>query len=76
MCSVRRAIEAEIRKSVEASGGRVFKLDIDEVSILLSVDIVAGDALSRKATYVPYSAGLLAGAFEDVRSWLRTVTRG
>lgn len=67
------AVEAELRKSVEDVGWSVFKLVIDDSSILLSMEFVPGDTMSRKAHYVPYAPGCLAGAFDDMRAWVKRI---
>lgn len=67
------AIENELRKCVAKLGGVVFKLEIDDSSILLSFEVVPGDTLSRKAHYVPYAPGCLAGAFDDMRNWVSRI---
>lgn len=67
------AVDAELRKSVEDVGGSVFKLVIDDSSILLSFEVEPGDTMSRKANYVPYAPGCLVGAFDDMRAWVRRI---
>ena len=67
------AVDTELRKSVEDVGGSVFKLVIDDSSILLSFDVEPGNTLSRKANYVPYATGCLSGAFDDMRAWVRRI---
>lgn len=67
------AVEAELRKSVEDVGWTVFKLVIDDSSILLSMEFVPGDTMSRKAHYVPYAPGCLTGAFDDMRAWVKRI---
>jgi len=67
------AVEAELRKSVDDGGGSVFKLVIDDSSILLSFEVEPGDTMSRKANYVPYAPGCLVGAFDDMRAWVRRI---
>ena len=69
------AVEAELRKYVSAVGGEVFKLVIDDASVLLSFDVVPGDAGSRKCNYVPYAAGRLAGALVDLREWIVRISK-
>lgn len=67
--------ERELRKVVDEVGASAFKIVVDDVSILVSVDVVPGDANSRKATYRPYQAGFIAAALDDVCAWLRRITR-
>lgn len=67
------AVEAELRKCVEDVGWSVFKLVIDDSSMLLSIELAPGDTMSRKAHYVPYAPGCLVGAFDDMRAWVRRV---
>lgn len=67
------AVEAELKKSVEDAGGSVFKLVIDDTSILLSFELEPGNSMSRKANYVPFAPGCIAGAFDDMRAWINRV---
>jgi len=69
------AVEAELRQSVKAVGGEVFKLAIDDVSVLLSFDVIPGNASSRKCNYVPYAPGRIAGAFVDLREWIVRISK-
>lgn len=69
------AVEAELRQSVKAVGGEVFKLVIDDVSVLLSFDVIPGDASSRKCNYVPYAPGRLGGTLVDLRAWIGRVSK-
>ncbi len=72
-CCGPESIAIELRKIVSSAGMAVFKLSVDDSSILLSVDVVPGNTLSRKAHYVPYAPGRLEGAFSDMCQWLRKV---
>jgi len=69
------AAEREIRQLAGEIGVSVFKLVVDDVSILVSVDVVPGDANSRKATYRPYQSGLISAALDDVSAWMRRIAR-
>lgn len=69
------AVEAELRKCVAAVGGEVFKLVIDDASVLLSFDVIPGEALSRKCNYVPYAQGRLSGALVDLRGWIERISK-
>jgi hypothetical protein len=69
------AVEAELRKCVTAVGGEIFKLVIDDVSVLLSFDVIPGKAATRKCNYVPYAPGRLSGAFVDLREWIVRISK-
>jgi hypothetical protein len=71
-------IEAEqaIRSAVADASMSVFKLDVDENSVLLSVDVPAGDKSVRKATYVPFAEGRLVSAVTDTKEWIDRVRKG
>lgn len=67
------AIEIEIREVVRRVGASVFKLEVTEESILLSIDLVPGVTLSRKAHYVscsPAVRGRLSDMFIAIRDWV------
>ncbi len=67
--------EAEIRTLANELGVSVFKLVVDDSSILVSVDVVPNDTMSRKATYMPYPFGHVAAALGDVSMWMRRIAR-
>jgi len=68
--------EQTIRRAVAVAGLEVFKLVIDDNSILLSIDINPGEKETRKANYVPYGDGRLLSAMNDVRNWVEKVKKG
>jgi hypothetical protein len=68
-------VTAELLKLSKELGVSVFKLEVDESCIFMSVDVVPGNAISRHATYRPYVSGQLSAAFVDVSDWLRRVVR-
>jgi len=68
--------EQTIRRAVAVAGFEVFKLEVDDTSILLSMDLVPGDKESRKANYVPCGDGRLVSAVNDIRIWVDRVARG
>ena len=67
--------ERELRRLAGEVGVSVFKLVVDDVSILASVDVIPGDANSRKATYRPYQTGLILAALDDVSAWMQRIAR-
>ena len=67
------AVEAELRRCVEDTGSAVFSLQVDDSSILLSMELVPGDSMSRHAHYVPYAPGCIARAVEDTREWIKRI---
>lgn len=69
------AVEAELRKCVAEVGGEIFKLVVDDVSVLLSFDVIPGKASSRRCNYVPYAPGRIAGAFVDLREWIVRISK-
>jgi hypothetical protein len=68
--SVTEEAERTISLTVSHAGFHVSKLEIDEVSILLSMDIVLDDKETRKATYVPFGFGRLPSAVSEVCEWI------
>lgn len=70
-----KSVEQELRNLADEVGASVFKIVVDDVSILTSVDVVPGDTKTRKATYRPYQAGSISAALDDVSAWMRRITR-
>mgnify|MGYP000066255350 CR=1 FL=1 len=64
------AIEIELREVVRRAGGEVFMLEIDETSILVSMNLVLGDAMSRHAHYVRDPLGRRSELFIAMRDWI------
>lgn len=67
--------ELEIKLAVGNAGAEIFKLVVDDTSILLSVDI-GPDPAVRKATYAAFSPGLNHVGVNDVVSWVKRMTTG
>lgn len=70
-----REAELSIKLAVSGAGAEIFKLAVDDTSILLSIDIGAEDPV-RKATYAAFSSGLIHVGVKDVISWVKRMTTG
>lgn len=68
-----RESELAIKLAVSGAGAEIFKLAIDETSILLSIDI-GKEPRVRKATYAAFSSGLIHVGVRDVISWVDRMT--
>lgn len=70
-----RESELAIKLAVSGAGAEIFKLAVDETSILLSIDI-GKEPKVRKATYAAFSSGLIHAGVKDVVSWVKRMTTG
>ena len=72
----RTEAEQEIGIAVANAGATIFKLNVDEASITLSIDI-EGEPPVRKANYVQFSPGLNHVGVQDMVKWIaRATNRG
>ena len=68
-----RESELAIKIAVSGAGAEIFKLVVDDTSILLSIDIKAEPPV-RKATYAAFSPALMHSGVKDVLSWVDRIT--
>ncbi len=65
--------ELEIKLAVANAGATIFKLNVDEASITLSIDIESEPPV-RKANYVQFSPGLTHVGVHDMVRWINRIT--
>ena len=65
--------ELEIKLAVANANAMIFRLNVDDASITLSIDI-EGEQPVRKANYVQFSPGLNHVGVNDMVKWIARVT--
>ena len=65
--------ELEIKLAVANANATIFRLNVDDASITLSIDI-EGEPPVRKANYVQFSPGLNHVGVQDMVAWIKRIT--